>query len=234
MIFPVNFLRRFLGAGALCMVLALVCAPAQADVGGVGAKPVSIKKMAQDKRIRDQVNAILKRKEEAKQKAEAEKAAAEKKAAEEAAAQAEANKAAGLKEDAVPPAGMVDRSAPVAPAASGTGTATDTANLVTAPPPTPVLVIQFNKNHMNYEREIRHLLEGSERSKKAFNYTIVSEIPNQTPGGRRNARQVSTYENNLNDVVQKFGTLGVQASRITVSMKPTDRVTAQTVSVYQD
>lgn len=102
-----------------------------------------------------------------------------------------------------------------------------------APPP-PDLVISYDKHYVGFDRQLRQLLLNSERGKRAAHYEIVSEVPANSMGGRRNYISNGKYDQNLQDLLRRFNELGVQASRITVSNRPSDGVTAQKVSIYEN
>lgn len=218
MFFPVNSIGRFWVAAAVAM--SFYAGGAQAYVGNVGAKQLTINKLVQDKRIRDQVDAIMKAKQEQRVKAAAARAAADKAAADKVAEQVEADKNAGLKDESV---------------AAGPGTASAVAGgEAIAAAPVPALVIAFNKNHVNFDKQLRTMVQSTERSKRMVHYSIISEIPAVANRGRRNERVTGTYENNLNLVLRKLNEYGVQASRVTVTTKPSESAMAQTVSIFQD
>ncbi len=205
------------------MLMCGAASTAQADVGKVGAsgKPMTIQEAAENKRIRDQVERVLKRREDAKNKAD--KDAADQALKDKAASDAEK----GIVPDATGPTAVDVPVSPGAAKADKTQAAADA-------PVVPALVIQFNHNYVNFDRELRHMLETSERSKKAVHYNIISEVPDLSTTGRRNDRTTAAYEDNLNRVVDQFSQMGVQPSRVSVSSRPNDKVTAQTVSIYQD
>ena len=103
-----------------------------------------------------------------------------------------------------------------------------------APAPEPTLVINYDKHYVSVDRQLRQLLQEAERSKHTPHYEIVSEVPADSMGGRRNYISNSKYERNLDDLVRRFRELGVQSSRITVSSRPADGITAQKVSIYEN
>ena len=202
------------------ILLGFSVGPVWADIGEIGeagAKPVPIKQLVAEKRVRDQVDKALRERAIAR-KARQDKAAEAEKAA---VAQDEQERAEGAnsqdltKDSAV--SGVAAKAAEKVPVA-----------------PTPALVILFNRNHVDFDRDLRHLLETSERSKKTVHYDILSEVPATVEGGRRNERVQSEYASNLNAVVDKFAQMGVQVSRVNVQTKPSEKITAQTVSIFQD
>ncbi|MBY0408128.1 MAG: hypothetical protein K2Q01_10585 [Rickettsiales bacterium] len=200
----------------------LVCAPAWAEIGktGVPTKVIPIKQMQENKRLRDQIEKVLDRREAARAKAAA---AAARKAEEEAAAaeEEETEDAKGQIIDQSVPEGAAERGTTVASKAEPIG-------------PAPSLVIQFNKRRVFFDRELRHMLEASERGKRAVHYSIISEIPAATGNGHRNGRLTDTYEENIDKVMQRFAEMGVQPSRISVTSRPSETATAQTVRIYQE
>lgn len=102
------------------------------------------------------------------------------------------------------------------------------------PEPLPAMTIVFNRNHVHFDRDMRHMLEASERSQRTAHYDVVSEVPAQVSGGRRNQRILSEYEENLARVVSSFAEMGVHGSRISIVSRPSDKVIAQTVKIYQN
>ncbi len=219
-------LRGRLLAGAGACALCLCAYPAAADIGDIGvpgADTVPIEQLAADKKVEDKARELLKER-SAAHRAKSGRASA-------------AEKAALDKDKAEHADGSNAKDLSVAPAGKAAAKA-DTKDVAAAPalPPAPVpsLVILFNRNHVDFERDLRHLLEASERSKKIVHYDIISEVPAEIEGGRRNGRVQSEYETNLNEVVDMFAQLGVQSSRLDVQTKPSSKISAQTVSIFQN
>lgn len=255
---PLHLHRSLLLTTAVVM---LAVPQARADIGEIGqpgAKPVPIEQLAQEKRIRDQVLKVLQERatqRKATQSDAAEKAAVEQDKKERAAGtnaqDLSSNAAAAKGRRGTKGKGQQDKPPTDQDAATGQSSApvdhsadldqngapkvvkADDANAA-ALMPVPSLVILFNRNHVDFERELRHLLQDAERSNKVSHYDVISEVPTTVQGGRRNGRVTSEYENNLKDVINKFAELGVQSSRITVQTRPSDKITAQSISIFQN
>jgi hypothetical protein len=184
---------------------------ALAEVGRVGQQPTTqkiynIHQAAENKRISELVDKIIKKREKQKQE-DALKLAAE-------------EFDSGKGDEA-------DKNAEGAARAVSDATAEE-------PEKPPALVLNFSRRYVNIDQGLRRLITSRERSKIRVRYDIVSEIPAEATLGSRNELKNNEYEDNLNRVIAKFNDYGVQSSRITVTSKPSNELKEQRISIYEN
>jgi hypothetical protein len=99
--------------------------------------------------------------------------------------------------------------------------------------PTPLLVISFNSKHTYYDRSLEKAIRNAERESTGASYQIVSLVPVSTASKTKNERLADEYNSNVNGVIQKFAEYGVQPFRVQASTKTSDKVTFQTINIYK-
>jgi hypothetical protein len=103
---------------------------------------------------------------------------------------------------------------PVAPVARPAQTETQTPQSRT-----PLLAIDFSQKHTHFQRALREVIAPNEKAHAGASYDVVSSVPSGATEGQNQRLSEEAHDNLLN-VVQEMGSLGVQSSRIHTSVEP--------------